>query len=40
MREPWLFTERVLALDARRRARPIVVDEVQKVPALLDEVPA
>ena len=37
-REPWLFTERVLALDARRRARPIVVDEVQKVPALLDEV--
>ena len=37
-REPWLFTERVLALDASRRGRPIVVDEVQKVPALLDEV--
>ena len=37
-REPWLFTERVLALDEGRRARPIVVDEVQKVPALLDEV--
>ena len=37
-REPWLFTERVLALDASRRAQPIVVDEVQKVPALLDEV--
>ena len=37
-REPWLFTERVLALDPSRRARPIVVDEVQKVPALLDEV--
>ena len=37
-REPWLFTERVLALDGNRRARPIVVDEVQKVPALLDEV--
>ena len=37
-REPWLFTERVLALDGSRRGRPIVVDEVQKVPALLDEV--
>ena len=37
-REPWLFAERVLALDAERRARPIIVDEVQKVPALLDEV--
>ena len=37
-REPWLFTEQVLALDARRKAHPIIVDEVQKVPALLDEV--
>ena len=37
-REPWLFTERVLALDGSRRSRPIVVDEVQKVPAVLDEV--
>ena len=36
-REPWLFAERVLALDAEQRARPIIVDEVQKVPALLDE---
>ncbi len=36
-REPWLFTERVLALDAAHRAHPIVVDEVQKAPALLDE---
>ena len=36
-REPWLFAERVLALDAAQRARSIVVDEVQKVPALLDE---
>ena len=36
-REPWLFAERVLALPAAQRARPIVVDEVQKVPALLDE---
>ena len=37
-REPWLFGERVMALDAERRARPILVDEVQRVPALLDEV--
>lgn len=37
-REPWLFTERVLALDAHLRARPLIVDEVQKVPPLLDEV--
>lgn len=37
-REPWLFTERVLALEAGRRAHPIIVDEVQKVPALLHEV--
>ena len=36
-REPWLFAERVLALDAEQKARPIIVDEVQKVPALLDE---
>ena len=36
-REPWLFAERVLALPAAQRARPIVVDEVQKAPALLDE---
>ena len=37
-REPWLFSEQVLALDAQQRARPIIIDEVQKVPALLDEV--
>ena len=30
--------ERVRALDAATQAEPIVVDEVQKVPALLDEV--
>ena len=36
-REPWLFAERVLALPTAQRARPIVVDEVQKAPALLDE---
>ncbi len=37
-RAPWRLTERVRALDPATRARPIVLDEVQKVPALLDEV--
>ena len=37
-RAPWTFAERVRALGAAQRGRPILVDEVQKVPALLDEV--
>ena len=37
-RAPWLFSERVLAMDETTLARPILVDEVQKAPALLDEV--
>ena len=37
-RAPWSLAERVQALDAAVRARPIVVDEVQKAPAILDEV--
>ena len=37
-RAPWRLRERVRALDPAARAAPIVVDEVQKVPALLDEV--
>ena len=37
-RAPWALAERVRALDAATRARPIILDEVQKVPALLDEV--
>ena len=37
-RAPWALAERVRALDAATRAHPIVLDEVQKVPALLDEV--
>ena len=37
-RAPWTFAERVRALDASTRAHPIIIDEVQKVPALLDEV--
>ena len=37
-RAPWTLVERVRALDPAIRTRPIVIDEVQKVPALLDEV--
>ena len=37
-RAPWTLSERVLALDPATRARPIVIDEVQKAPAVLDEV--
>ena len=37
-RAPWAFTERVRALEPSVRARHIVIDEVQKVPAVLDEV--
>ena len=37
-REPWLFAEQVLALDTAHRQQPILVDEVQRVPALLDEI--
>ena len=36
-REPWIFAERVLALPEEQRQRPIIVDEAQKVPAILDE---
>ena len=37
-RRPWALRDRVQALDAATRALPIVVNEVQKTPALLDEV--
>ena len=37
-RAPWRLRERIQALTTDARAQPIVVDEVQKVPALLDEV--
>ena len=37
-RAPWVFAEQVLALEAKQRALPIIVDEVQKTPAILDEV--
>ena len=37
-RAPWTFSERVLALGDVATTNPIVIDEVQKVPAILDEV--
>ncbi|MDY0002737.1 MAG: AAA family ATPase [Polyangia bacterium] len=37
-KRPALLRELVLALPSEQRARPIVLDEVQKVPPLLDEV--
>ena len=38
VRAPWTLAERVRALGDAATANPIVIDEVQKVPALLDEV--
>ena len=37
-RAPWALSDRVRALDAAMRANPIVIDEVQKAPPILDEV--
>lgn len=37
-KDPSRFRHEVLALSPERRAKPIIIDEVQKVPALLDEV--
>ena len=37
IREPWTFTEQVRALPDGQRGRVILVDEVQKAPAILDE---
>jgi predicted AAA+ superfamily ATPase len=37
-KRPALFRERVEALPAEQRARPVIVDEIQKLPVLLDEV--
>ena len=37
-RSPWALAERIEALDGTTLTSPIIVDEVQKVPALLDEV--
>jgi len=37
-RRPAALREQILAAPAEQRRRPIIIDEVQKVPALLDEV--
>lgn len=37
-REPWRFAEHVQALSTQKKQLPIIVDEVQKVPALMDEI--
>ncbi len=37
-RAPWTLEERIDAIDGNRSALPVIIDEVQKVPALLDEV--
>jgi hypothetical protein len=36
-RRPALLRERLLAAPAGRLRHPVILDEVQKVPALLDE---
>ncbi len=36
-RAPWRLGERLAALPPAVRSRPVIIDEVQKVPALLDE---
>ena len=38
LKNPHLFREEVLALDETALAHPIIVDEIQKIPPLLDEV--
>ena len=37
-RAPWTLSERIRALDPAQLRQPILIDEVQKVPAILDEV--
>lgn len=37
-RSPWALAERLDALDGPALTRPVIIDEVQKVPAVLDEV--
>lgn len=38
LKQPHLFREEILALDEKTLAHPIIVDEIQKIPILLDEV--
>ena len=37
-RAPWTLSERVMALPDAQRRHPIIIDEAQKVPQILDEV--
>ena len=37
-RSPWVLAERLSALGEKKLANPVIIDEVQKVPAILDEV--
>ena len=37
-RAPWRFAEHVQALPVQKKRLPIIVDEVQKVPAIMDEI--
>lgn len=37
-RSPWALAERLAALDGPTLTSPVIIDEVQKVPAVLDEV--
>jgi predicted AAA+ superfamily ATPase len=38
LKEPHIFREEILALDKKSLAHPIIVDEIQKIPILLNEV--
>ncbi len=38
MKSPWLLREEVSALDKAALAQPIIIDEIQKIPVLLNEV--
>jgi predicted AAA+ superfamily ATPase len=38
LKEPHLFREEILALDKKSLSQPIIVDEIQKIPILLNEV--
>ncbi len=38
VKSPHLLREEVLALEPEKLKEPIIIDEIQKVPALLDEV--
>jgi predicted AAA+ superfamily ATPase len=37
-KSPWIFREDVLSLDKSLLELPIIIDEVQKVPAIMDEI--